>query len=423
MVLDKDIVRRSGQGKRSQERRLKILLVLAIVVAIVAAFGIGFAVRGNTQLMTSLGVISSDANDATNPGATVTGNTYDSISARVAEVEGILQQQSVGSYDLDGATSILLSDFPKTVDDPYARYFTPAQYVLYKQESSASSPAGIGVLFAEYNGRVYAADVFEGSSASVSGVEQGDIIVAIDGERSDGWTASTVANMLAREEGTQVVITWLRVPSLDSDVGDEFVTTLFCTQTSKQNVTYSLENQVGYIKVSQFTYDSAELVAAAIRELDAQDAVAYVLDLRDCPGGYLTQAVDIASLFMPSGMVVQIQTKSATSNKSVSGNVLTNKPLTVIVNGNTAAAAEVLAAALKDSSRATLIGTTTLGKGSVQVVRELSFGGAVRYTAAYYLSPLGHGISNEGVSPDIYVNETSDDQQLSIALETALSLS
>jgi carboxyl-terminal processing protease len=126
---------------------------------------------------------------------------------------------------------------------------------------------------------------------------------------------------------------------------------------------------------------------------------------------------------MPSGMVVQIQTKSATSNKSVSGNVLTNKPLTVIVNGNTAAAAEVLAAALKDSSRATLIGTTTLGKGSVQVVRELSFGGAVRYTAAYYLSPLGHGISNEGVSPDIYVNETSDDQQLSIALETALSLS
>ena len=79
MVLDKDIVRRSGQGKRSQERRLKILLVLAIVVAIVAAFGIGFAVRGNTQLMTSLGVISSDANDATNPGATVTGNTYDSI--------------------------------------------------------------------------------------------------------------------------------------------------------------------------------------------------------------------------------------------------------------------------------------------------------------------------------------------------------
>ena len=423
MVLDKDIVRRSGHGKRSHERRMKILLVLAVVVAIVAAFAIGFAVRGNIQLMTSLGFVTAEEADAKNPGATVTGNTYDSISARVAEVEGILEQQSVASYDLEAATSNLLTDFSKVVDDPYARYFTPAQYALYKQESSSSSSAGIGVLFAEYNGRVYAADVFEGSSASVSGVEAGDIVIAIDGERSDAWTASTVANMLARDEGSQVVITWLRVPFLDSDVGDEFTTTLYCAKTSKQNVTYSLEDRVGYIRVSQFTYDSADLVAAAIRELDAQDAVAYVLDLRDCPGGYLTQAVDIASLFMPSGMVVQIKTKSATSNKSVSGSVLTDKPLAVIVNGNTAAAAEVLAAALQDSNRAALVGTTTLGKGSVQVVRELSFGGAVRYTAAYYLSPLGHGISNEGVSPDIYVTETDDDQQRSIALETAHSLS
>ena len=423
MVLDKDIIRRSGQGKRSHERRSKILFSLAMVIVVVAAFVIGFAVRGNVQLMTSLGFISSEEADAKNPGTTVTGNTYDSISARVAEVEGILQTQSVDTYNLEAATTNLLTDFVKVVDDSYARYFTPAQYALYKQESSTSSPAGIGVLFAEYNGRVYAADVFEGSSANVSGVVEGDIVVAIDGERSDTWTASSVANMLARDEGSQVVITWLRVPFLDSDVGDEFTTTLYCTNVSKQNVTYSLENRVGYIRVSQFTYDSADLVAAAIRELDAQDAAAYVLDLRDCPGGYLTQAVDIASLFMPSGMVVQIQTKNATSNKSVSGNVLTEKPLAVIVNGNTAAAAEVLAAALKDSNRATIIGTTTLGKGSVQVVRELSFGGAVRYTAAYYLSPLGHGISNEGISPTIYVNDTDDDQQKSIALETALSLS
>ena len=163
---------------------------------------------------------------------------------------------------------------------------------------------------------------------------------------------------------------------------------------------------------------------AAVSELESQGAASFVLDVRDNPGGYLTQSVDIASLFVKSGTLVKIQTREAEdSTKTATGAVATDKPLVVLVNGNTAAAAEVLVAALQDNQRATLVGQTTLGKGSVQVTRELSFGGALRYTAAYYKSPLGHDINGVGVTPDVTVALSEGiDNQKELAIETAQSL-
>lgn len=175
----------------------------------------------------------------------------------------------------------------------------------------------------------------------------------------------------------------------------------------------------------QLTQTSADLVKQALADLGSQGALSFVLDIRDNPGGYLTQAVDLASLFVKSGSIVQIETKDGKSVKSATGNVATDKPLVVLVNENTAAAAEVLAAALQENQRATLVGASTLGKGSVQVVRDLSFGGALRYTAAYYLTPQGRTINDVGVTPDVSVGlggEAGSDNQRSLALETAQSL-
>ncbi len=145
------------------------------------------------------------------------------------------------------------------------------------------------------------------------------------------------------------------------------------------------------------------------------------------PGGYLTQAVDIASLFIESGVIVEIQTVDGpASSKKASGATITSAPLVVLVNKYTAAAAEVLAAALQDNQRAQLVGETTLGKGSVQVVRELDFGGAVRYTAALYLTPLGYHIDDTGIVPQAVVangdaDGKTDDQRI-VALDTARAL-
>ncbi len=191
-----------------------------------------------------------------------------------------------------------------------------------------------------------------------------------------------------------------------------------------KNVVTELSGSVGYIQLKQVTQNASSLVSSAISDLESQGALSFVLDIRDNPGGFLTQSVDVASLFVKSGTVVKIQTKEAEeTTKNANGTIATDKPLVVLVNGNTAASAEVLAAALKDNQRATLVGSTTLGKGSVQVTRDLSFGGALRYTAAYYKSPLGHNIDQVGVVPDIAVGLSEGvDNQKALAIETAQSL-
>ena len=411
-------VKRAG---RSSDYRRTLVRRFAVLLIVVVAFCGGFLLRGNAELMASLGF--EGAQSDVNPGSTVTGNTYTSISARVAEVEGILLNDSLDSYDLDSTTGSLLESFVESTADPYLRYFDPARYAVYRSEIETSSYEGIGVLFAEYNGQAYAVDVFDGSAAQAAGVQEGDFVVAIDGDSSQQWTSTEVVNSLKREEGDTVVITWRRPTSLEADGGETFNTTLSISSYSEPNVTTELHGSVGYIKVAQITQTSAAFVSDAIENLANQGASSYVLDVRDCPGGYLTQAVDIASLFVRSGTIVQIQTREGTTTKSATGEVATEAPLVVLVNGNTAAAAEVLAAALQDSDRAQLVGTTTLGKGSVQVVRELSFGGALRYTAAHYLTPLGRDFNGSGISPDYTVESVEGtDNQKTIALETAGSL-
>ena len=346
------------------------------------------------------------------------------VASRLDEVERMLMGGSVDVYDADAATLAVLDAFLKTTDDAYARYFDAARYTAFVDVSTDEYP-GVGVFFAEENGRAYALDVFEGSSAADAGVRQGDIVVAIDGDRSQDWTATEAINAVQREEGSSVVVTWLRPSTVEGSEGTEFTTTLICSDYKEPNVTTQKIESVGYIALKQFTQNSDALVRKAVEDLSSEGAASFVLDLRDNPGGYLTKAVDVASLFIRSGVVVEIDTLDAKTTKQVSGDAATDAPLVVLVNGNTAGAAEVLAAALHDTGRATLAGTATMGKGSVQVTKPLSFGGALRYTAARYVSPSGYLIDNAGVAPDVTVTVregASSDNQKDFAVETAASL-
>ena len=414
----------SPSAQRVRTGSVRLVKVLTTIVVVSAAFVVGFTVRGDKPLLESLGFSSYSVDVDENPGATTSGDTYDSIGARVAEVEGILKNDSLDSYDLDEATTNVLDALADTTQDNYLRYYDAARYASLVTEPSVDY-AGIGVLFSEYNGRAYAVDVFDGSVAQAAGVRRNDFIVAIDGDREHDWTLSEVTTALAREKGESVVVTWRRPTSLEAEGGDEYTTTLVCSEYRKQNVEGELVGTVGYITLRQLTQNSSVLVKQAVNDLASQGATSYVLDVRDNPGGYLTQAVDIASLFVKSGTIVRIQTTGGMeSTKTATGSVATDKPLVVVTNGNTAAAAEVLASALKENQRATIVGTATLGKGSVQVVRALSFGGALRYTAAYYKSPLGHDINIVGVTPDVAIglSEGAVDNQRTLAIETSQSL-
>ncbi|MFQ9742411.1 MAG: S41 family peptidase [Slackia sp.] len=236
------------------------------------------------------------------------------------------------------------------------------------------------------------------------------MVVAIDGDRSQDWTATETINAVQREAGSSVVITWLRPSTSDGSEGEEFTTTLMRSDYQEPNVTTQLVDGVGYISLKQLTQNSDTLVRSALDDL-SHGAHSFVLDLRDNPGGYLTKAVDVASLFIRSGVVVEIDTLEAKTTKQVTGDIATDAPLVVLVNGNTAGSAEVLAAALRDTDRAVLTGTTTMGKGSVQVTKPLSFGGALRIrrlaTRARRLFIDNVGVSNitvtvrEGVSTTI----------------------
>lgn len=404
--------------ERMQTRRAARIFAVILIVAL--AFTAGFFLRGNEPVMKRLGIGISSATQV-NPGMTVSGNTYDSLSARIAEVQGILEQESLDEYDLNTATSSLMNALLNNIDDPYVRYFDAARYQQFLQGISTNEYVGIGVIFAEQENTIYAADVFEDSLACALGVCVGDVLVSIDGARTDGMTASEVNNAVFRDEGSSVVTTWRRPSATSSDSGKEFSVTLPCSDYKETNIETDLTSEnVGIIKLTQITQNSSALVSDAITKLSANGATSFVLDLRDCPGGYLTQAVDIANLFMKSGTIVQIESSGSTTSKSVSSAALTDAPLCVLINGKTAGAAEVIAGALQDSSRGSLVGETTMGKGTMQVTRELSFGGALRYTAAKYKTPLGYEIDGVGISPDINVAlDSAYDNQKALATEIA----
>lgn len=411
----------AASARKARARNLRIIRIFLSIIIIAAVFCLGFVVRGNTAILSALGFTALVGDDSAK--SVEQRTVFNSLSARVEEVEDTLADESLDTFDLDQTTTGVLTALAEATEDPYLRYYDQAQYALLEQ-NSGDDYEGVGVLFGESDGTAYAVDVFDGSSAQIAGVQQGDFVVAIDGDRGREWSQTEVLSALDREEGSTVVITWRRPATDGAEGGEEFTTALTCSKTSETNVESVLGDEgVGVVTLRQITGNSADLVRNAVESLEAQGAQSYVLDIRDVPGGYLSQAVEIANLFVRNGVIVQIKTNGGVSTRQASGETVTAKPLVVLVNGNTSAAAEVLASALQDNQRATLVGQTTMGKGSVQVLRELSFGGALRYTAAYYLSPQGRNIDGLGVVPDIIVDrdEGASDNQLSLAIETAQS--
>lgn len=413
-----DTFKQTAKVASKNKRNASIVKFLGACIFVCVVFCAGFAVRGNTDLLGAMGLSSFDTDSDVNPGMTVSGDTYNSLSARFAEVDGILSEGGMGSYDLSQATSKALSAFLGAVDDPYLRYYDDQSYQSYLT-TTKNPNAGIGVLFGESDGQCFVSDVFEDSAAASAGIQSGDRIVSIDGVAKTTWSAPDVLNALSRGEGESVFITWNR-PATESSEESTFGTTLTFSSSSEENVTYEMQEGIGIIRLKQITSDSASQVTNAINAVTAEGAHSLVLDLRDVPGGYLTQAVDISSLFIQSGVVVQIETTEGTTSRSADGKSITSAPLVVLVNGRTSGCAEVLAAALQETDRASVVGTATLGKGSVQIMQPLSFGGALRYTAAYYLTPNGRQIEGTGVSPDI--ESSSASTQESVALDVARSL-
>ncbi len=389
------------------------------VIAVLLLFGLVFAAGniasylGIIDIGAQLRLVDPDTKGSDNPEATA---RFEQLAARLREVATILDDEALATFaqsSLDADTTTAIRTLLESSGDQYARYFTKEEYADY-QRMTKGEYYGIGIVLTAQDDLIRVLDVYPDSPAQEAGIEPDDILVAIDGVRKQ-WELSEATDAIHRDEGEQVTIVWLRD-------GQEQTTVLTLRSVTVPNCTWELKDDVGYIRLLRYTENSAEEIRNALTELDGLGAQGFVLDVRDNPGGLLSQAIEVTSLFVERGTVVEIETKNGTERKQVSGKTITDKPLAYLVNSNSASASELVGAALQDHGRATIVGERTYGKGTVQDMRELSFGGAIKYTIAHYYSPDGTAIDGVGVTPDIEVASGVDDPQLTAALNAVRNM-
>lgn len=292
--------------------------------------------------------------------------------------------------------------------DPYTIFIEPVAREQ-ERESLRGNFGGVGaVLELNENGEIILSPI-KGNPAELAGILEGDILIAVDGQQiEEGISIEEVAELVRGEEGTKVILTVLHPNETEPEE-----ITIVRAAILLPSVTYELleeEPTVGYIRLSRFSGESSAEMLEALEELQTLGAQKLVLDLRQNGGGLLDAAVDVSDQFLNEGPVLYQISKGEkekifeTSNDTPASDI----PLVVLVDNGTASAAEILAGALQDRDRATLIGTNTFGKGSVQVAYDLSDGSSVHVTSARWLTPNRHQIDQQGLSPDIPVELTDE---------------
>lgn len=345
-------------------------------------------------------------------------------TAKLKEVQDILSRKFDGDIDQTKQTEGAISGLVASLGDPYTVYMNAATTKELSNELKGEL-SGIGIEVGIKNNRLTVIAPIDGTPAAKAGIRSGDIIALIDGTDSSALTLDEAVNKIRGEKGSEVKLTIVR--------GSQNPQELKITRDNitVSSVTYEMkDNQIGYIKIRRFGDDTIEATRAATADLKQKGAKAVVIDLRDNPGGYLDGAVRVTSEFQSSGVVVEQRSrfsKQGSKEEAVSGGLMTDIPVVVLINGGSASASEIMAGSLKDNGRATLVGEKSYGKGSVQEMVDLSNGNTLKVTVAHWYTPKGVNITKEGIKPDIEVkNSTEDfnagtDPQLQKALETAKS--
>lgn len=359
-----------------------------------------------------------------------------SFDLAVGEVYGLLQQEALEPPSETTATIGLINGLVQSNGDRYARYI-PAAEMTEWQEQKTGVFGGIGVVLSEKDGTVYVVEVYKGTPADRAGLQSGDYFFGVDGEESETWTVEGIQARVKGEVGTDVNLTMMRPwpegkrPGDVFALGEKYDVTVTRATIEVPIVESELKaGNVGWIALSDFNDRSTDELAAAIDDLESRGAKSLVLDLRNNPGGLLDQAIGVTSLFVKDGTVVTVESRNADDEVlSVTGRTATDLPVVVLINENSASAAEIVAGALQDHERATLVGATSFGKGSVQTQVPLESGGVVVFTIAHYLTPSGQAINGVGLTPDRIVEmdthdmlEETTDIQLKAAIELAQSL-
>lgn len=338
----------------------------------------------------------------------------------------LIDQYYAGEVDEEKLEQGIYKGYIEGLDDPYSAYYDEEE-TRQMTEMATGEFAGIGVLISQdkNTGVLQAVQVYEDSPADKAGIQDGDIFYKVDGEDITGQDMSVVVEKIKGEEGTIVQLTMLRGETLqekDFTVEREII--------EQQTVQSEMkEESVGYIRITEFASVTYEQYKEALENLESQGMERLIVDLRNNPGGNLKTVCEILDLMLPQGLIVYTEDKNGEREEYRSDEEhVFEKPLVVMMNGNSASASEIFAGAVQDYGTGQIVGTQSYGKGLVQQMFDLQDGTSVKLTIAEYFTPKGRNINGIGITPDIEIEYEYDEQkpdrdnQLEKAIETVKNI-
>ncbi len=338
----------------------------------------------------------------------------------IEEAINLISESALVERSKDELLKAAVEGILSVLDDKHTEYFTAEEYEKI-MESYSGTMSGIGVIVTlDNDGQVVVVRTLSDTPACRAGIVEEDIITEVDGMDIKDMALEKVVTMIRGEEGTKVNLKIYR----PEDNGIIEVTVTRARFDVPNLISDIFEEDVGYIQYFDFQDRGAQKLDKEIQKLIDGGAKGLILDLRNNPGGVLDDAVEVCDLFLDEGIIVTI--KGRTENKERIDKYLawkgkyTEIPLVVLINGFSASASEVVAGALKDNDRAILVGERSFGKGTVQVIYELSDGSGLKFTTARYFLPLGLSVDGVGINPDILVKlepDATEDIQLNRAIE------
>jgi carboxyl-terminal processing protease len=390
----------------------RVLAAIAALVLVLAVFAGGVVVGGHAD---AVGL--TRLKDPLR--GWILGGSGQDLSAQVI---GLLEDRYYEPVDKEQLEDVSVDALIARLDDPYTDYLSPDELAALRDRTDRAY-YGVGLQVAERGDAVVVVRVYDGSPASQKGVRKGDRIVSVDGRDAAGKSLESVVEQIRGDEGTKVTIgvrtgdaapreltltrARIRVPAVDSRI---------ITRDGRK---------IGYLALAQFSRGAGDALRDTITSLRERGAQALVLDLRGDPGGLVDEAVEIAGAFLPKGSTVVVTQGAHSARKVIRTDtdpVAGDLPLEVLVDRNSASASEIVAGALRDAKRGTLVGERTFGKALVQSTIPLRNGGALKLTTQRYLTPSGYDLAKRGLPPAVAAMDdpgTPRDEALQKALALA----
>lgn len=342
-------------------------------------------------------------------------------------IESLIDKYYLDQIDNDELESYLYKGLMAGLGDPYSTYYTAEEYKELTEDTEGVY-RGIGVTMQKdvSTGAVTVVKCFEGAPGAEAGLQPQDQLVKVNGEDITDKELSEVVKMIKTSESDTVTLTILREGESDYREVEVTLDTVEAPMVEHE----MLDDKIGYITINQFAETTASQYETALEDLNNQGMERLIVDVRDNPGGLLTSVCDVLDSMLPEELLVYTEDKNGKKSEyNATGTDQFDKPMVVLVNGNSASAAEIFSGALQDYKVAKLVGTTTFGKGIVQQIFNLSDGSAVKMTISKYYTPSGRCIHGTGLEPDVEVdlpdelkNQVSidkrEDTQLQKAIET-----